>query len=395
MKEMETLEKKIKELNNIWVKYFFSYPYFHGRVKFTEEEKTNYVGVIFGYFGDSFDVVFSTPPVEFDSYVSKFSYQIALLQSIYVQQDLTEELLRIFKTGVERSSLNSDPNYKVNRNIRNELIGHPISRNKDFSLRSSTVFGYEKSGNTINYLKYDFPVEKDVLKTIELNDVLSRHEDFLNNYLDKLLDQSYLLLKSFKKDSLDVLGHLLNNHITKQIINFCVTHFKEEFNHNNEIKLADLMGIKNNNSHPRYEYSFKLYLDYIHQFHLDTTQSVDKILNKEYLKLRAISTDSNTTLIPKIIFADKNLNISDSNTFERTNYNYEMSKLYSKRNYMDFSHFSISILSENKDDSIIITELEHLKDNLNNYVEFICSWNYLNNLLTIKLNSQSKLTPKH
>src|SRR5690554_4556490 len=93
--DIEILENKLNVLGDIWINYFYSFPFFHNKVKFHEEEKTNYIGIIFRYLQDSFDVVFATPPNEFNSYVDKFTYQIAFLQSIYVQQDLIEELLRV------------------------------------------------------------------------------------------------------------------------------------------------------------------------------------------------------------------------------------------------------------------------------------------------------------
>ena len=282
--EIEILENKLKELNEIWVTYFFSYPFFQNKIRFTEEERTNYVGVIFGYFRDSFDVVFATPPAKFSSYVEKFTYQIALLQSIYVQQDLTEELLRIFKTGINRDTLNNDPNFKINRDIRNELVGHPISRNTDFSLRSSTVFGYEKSGNSIQYLKYEFPKEKNVVQTIEIFDLLSRHIDFLNTYLVKLIEKSYSLLAKFKTEVLDVLENLLKSGNVSNIIRFCTIHFKDEFDYQNEIKLNQIEVLSATSSHPRYIHSYNLYWQFMSDFLIDINRSINNIISEKVFK---------------------------------------------------------------------------------------------------------------
>lgn len=383
--EIEILEKKLKVLNDIWVSYFFTYPFFHKKVKFTEVEKTNYVGVIFGYFRDSFDVVFGTPPKDFSSYVEKFTYQIALLQSIYVQQDLTEELLRIFKTGIERDTLNNDLNFSENRRIRNELVGHPISRNKDFSLRSSTVFGYEKSGNSIHYLKYEFPKEKDVVQTVEISDLLTRHIDFLNTYLDKLLEKSYLLLGKFKTEVLEVLGERLKSGNLSNIIQFCTIHFKDEFDYQNEIKLAQVEALSMDSSHPRYNHSFNLYWQFISDFLNDKNRSIEEIISKKGLSTKAEIIKKNKPFLPNIIFVDRENHTTESSSYVRTDYNYEMGKLYSKRNPMDFEHFSQSILLENTDDQSIIDEIEHLRYNLDNALEYNCSWNYLSDLLEAKL----------
>jgi hypothetical protein len=389
-KDITLLENKLKELNHIWVDYLFSFPYFFGKIKFTDEEKTNYIGVIFGYFRDSFDVVFTSPPDEFISYVDKFTYQIALLQSIYVQQDLTEELLRIFKTGIERNTLNSDLNFSINRGIRNELIGHPISRNKDFSLRSSTVFGYEKSGNSIHYLRYKFPNETNVVQVVELKDIIIRHKEFLICYLDKLLEKSYCLLNLFKVEVIEVLGRLLKNGNEEIVIRFCETHFKDDFESKNELKLNQIIELKNNKSHPRYEYTFNLYWESITDFFKDTTNGLNDILSKKNLTPKTYSNEDRPDIFSKIKFVNRNSDSSTSTPFKRTDYNYELGKLYSKRNINDFEHFSYSILQENEGEPLINEEIEQMKMNLNNNLEFNCSWNYLNYLLNTKFDKINK-----
>jgi hypothetical protein len=383
--EIEVLENKLKLLNDIWVSYFFTYPFFQKKVKFTEEEKTNYVGVIFGYFRDSFDVVFATPPECFSSYVEKFTYQIALLQSIYVQQDLTEELLRIFKTGINRDTLNDDPNFKLNRDIRNELVGHPISRNKDFSLRSSTVFGYEKSGNSIHYLKYEFPEEKDVVQTIEINDLLTRHMQFLNEYLDKLLEKSYSLLSKFNNEVLVVLEQRLKSENISNLIQFCTIHFKGKFDSQNEIKLAQIEMLSSDSSHPRYGYSFQLYLQYISDFLYDINRSIEEIISKKRITPRINSELNIKCPIPNIVFVDRTSNNYETSTYVRKDYDYELGKIYSKRNLNDFEFHASSIISENMEHEEITNEIEYLRQNLNDEFQFNCGWNYIKYLTELKL----------
>ena len=179
-KDIRVSKKKLEELNDIWINSFYTYPYLQGKVKFTEEKKSDYVGVIFGYFHDSFDIVFSENSKGRDTFLDVFSYHIGLLQSIFVQQDIIEELLRIFKTKVERDTLKADLNYKTNRDIRNELIGHPINRDNG-KLCSSSLLGYGTSRSVITYLKYEFLEETNVVQTVEIKDVFTRHKEFLNN----------------------------------------------------------------------------------------------------------------------------------------------------------------------------------------------------------------------
>jgi hypothetical protein len=382
--EIEFLENKLNVLNDIWVSYFFTYPFFQNKVKFTEEEKTNYVGVIFGYFRDSFDVVFATPPEYYSSYVEKFTYQIALLQSIYVQQDLIEELLRIFKTGINRDTLNDDPNFKINRDIRNELVGHPIRREKG-QLRSSAVFGYEKSGNSIHYLKYEFPEEKDVVQTVEITDLLNRHVDFLNTYLNKLFEKSYSLLNKFKIEVLEVLGQRLKSENIGNLIQFCTIHFKDKFDSQNEIKQAQIEMLSADNSHPRYGYSFHLYMQFISDFLNDINRSIEEIISKKRITPKINSELNIKYPIPNIVFDDRTSSNYETSTYVRKDYDYELGKIYSKRNLTDFECHASSIISENMEHKEIINEIEHLRQNLNDEFQFNCGWNYLKYLTELKL----------
>jgi len=341
--------------------------------------------VIFGYFRDSFDVVFANPPQNFGSYVDKFTYQIALLQSIYVQQDLTEELLRVFKTGIKRGNLNKDLNFSENRRIRNELVGHPISRDKHSYLRSSTVFGYEKSGNSIHYLKYKFPEEKDVVQTIEISNLLSRHINFLNTYLDKLLEKSYSILNKFKIKVLDVLDQRLNSGDLINIIQFCTIHFKDEFDHQNEIKLAQLEALSTNNSHPRYSHSFKLYLQFISDFLMDNYQTIEEIISKKRI-IPTNNSDLNLQqILPNVVFVEATANDYDTTTFCRKDFDYELGKIFTKRNLGDFDFHANSIISENSENDEIKNEIEYLRQNLHDEFQFNCSWNYLKKLIELNL----------
>lgn len=383
--EIKMLENKLNILSDIWINYFYSFPYFHNKVKFHEEERTNYIGIIFRYLQDSFDVVFATPPNEFNSYVDKFTYQIAFLQSIYVQQDLIEELLRVFKTGIERDTLNKDSNYRINRKIRNELVGHPISRNDDFSLRSSTTFGYEKAGNSIQYLKYEFPIESNVVQEVEISDMISRHTAFLETYLNKLLEKSYPLLLKFKSEVLTPLTYLLKKNCPQDVIDFCTIHLKNEFEEHNEIMLNQLIDLYENNSHPRYNYAFKLYWSYFINFANDKMESIDEILSKKSLLPKVQLNIKDTPKPLPIKFYKRNEKDNALVPFKRKNYNYELGKLNSKRNPIDFDFFSELILQENMDDQKVVDEIKHLQDNRNNILEFSSGLSYLRHLLETKL----------
>jgi len=167
---------KLNKIANIWNDFIWQYKFCSSKIRFDDDVKTNYFGDILGYFSDTFPIVFSEKR-QFSNYSEKFSFTISFLQAIYVQQDFIQELLEIFKTSKNKYHLKQDENYFINREIRNELIGHPIRKmgiptNKIISLSceycdktiqkprkktaliSSTLFSYQSKNEEIQYLRY-------------------------------------------------------------------------------------------------------------------------------------------------------------------------------------------------------------------------------------------------
>ena len=180
-----SVEEKLDKIADIWNHYIWDYKFCSSRIKFNEDIKTNYFGDILGYFQDTSEIVFQNKEVKNNT--DKFSNSISLLQAIYIQQDFIEEMLGIFKTGIDKGQLKRDPLYQINRELRNELIGHPIRKFKD-KLISSTLFSYKCKENEIEYLRYhqanNFKFET---KSYLISEIQNRHLEFLEKYLDLML----------------------------------------------------------------------------------------------------------------------------------------------------------------------------------------------------------------
>lgn len=147
--ENNTIEK-LDKIADIWNNFILEYKFCNNKIKFNDEIKTNYFGDILGYFYDTFSLIYNIPK---SSDSSKFSFYISFLQAIYVQQDFVEELLYIFNCNKNKSDLKNDINYSKNREIRNELVGHPI-RKINGKFISSTLFSYHSKDDEIEYLRY-------------------------------------------------------------------------------------------------------------------------------------------------------------------------------------------------------------------------------------------------
>jgi hypothetical protein len=190
---MNRIKSKLTKINSHWNEYYFIKEFFQKKINFTDEVKTNYYGDLNNYLHDTLDLVKPFKKIKSDKdYISQM---IILLQVIYTQQDLIDELLYIFKL---QKSTNKDKN--PNRDIRNELIGHPISRDKrdNNKLKSSILFDIvNKDENYISYAKYS--MRKSELKKYSVQEIIENHKIFLNKYLDEILEKIEREIKEYQK----------------------------------------------------------------------------------------------------------------------------------------------------------------------------------------------------
>lgn len=186
----EEVSFKLDLIADIWNSFIWKYEFCQKRIKFTSEVQTNYFGDMFDYFQDTFKLIFSNR--NSNSQTDKFSNQISLLQSIYVQQDFIEELLLIFKCGINKGDLKRDSNYYINRNIRNELVGHPIRKHKRQFI-SSCIFEHDDSfdNKRLSRSKYEAiawaglgEIENNQ-STIAWQNLISSEQQAITNILNK------------------------------------------------------------------------------------------------------------------------------------------------------------------------------------------------------------------
>jgi hypothetical protein len=190
---MNIIKSKLTKINFYWNEYYFIKEFFQEKINFTDEVKTNYYGDLNNYLHDTLDLVKPFKKIKSDKdYISQI---IVLLQVIYTQQDLIDELLYICKL---QKSTKEDKN--PNRDIRNELIGHPISRakNDNNKLKSSILFDIRnKDEKYISYAKYS--MRKSELKKYSVCEIIENHKIFLNKYLDKILIKMEKEIKEYQK----------------------------------------------------------------------------------------------------------------------------------------------------------------------------------------------------
>lgn len=392
------IEKKLNKILDFWHQYVEIYSACRNKryLNYTERGKQNYINSIIGYILDVHPIIFSdiinktwinvnssSESVLADTdefYTSKMiADNISFLQSIYIQQDLMKELLYIFKKTPK--NINDDKDYIINRNIRNELIGHPLG-NHEGTLKNTTVFSYLSNYENVEYLKY--AKENNYRLSIESfkrSEVISRHTNFMNNYLDKILLQIYKILNLLKKNIETCIEPYIDKLEFSNLLGMISNKYESMLNNTPGFDWYDkniLLDVyKKKNQHPRYEHVITIFMNNLKQSISDTKKGID-LFSTEQIHQTNWPTQSD---LNKII-----LNNNISKTEDETNNIQNISltnlnKLYSMEN-TDFD-FQYGFLKDDCEKSPELNiELEHMKNNIGCKLEYYSAYYYAVKLLS-------------
>jgi hypothetical protein len=176
---------------------------------------------VYQYFIKTYELI----DIETDKKIShndSFFRFFGLLQVIYVQQDLTDAIAKVFGVNIENS-----PNRKINRNLRDQLIGHPLSDERDSNKRNrkqcmentcklkSTIILKNITPKTFYYISYE-PENIDQQyseKSENIDSILARHIAFLNDCLDSILEKCFKELERQILKNEEFIGNYLNDKI--------------------------------------------------------------------------------------------------------------------------------------------------------------------------------------
>lgn len=366
---MKTIvEDKLDRIADVWNYFVWNYKFCSNKIKFNEDVKTNYFGDILGYFKDTLDIVFTSN--KYTNYTEKFSFTISFLQAVYIQQDFVQEMLEIFKIGIDKGALKKDPTYYTNRNLRNELVGHPI-RKFEGKLISSTLFSYQKKEDEIQYLRYhkdnNFKFES---KTYKIAEIQERHREFLEKYFDKILLKLKSILEEYLSE-LDKLENVIDRNDFRTVLKLVELYFEAIFKSDFVYDKDSLSKIYDRrNEHLRYQ-------NFIDKFYNDLRTAIAEKRKsvKDVFERKAIDRTSFGSLsLPaiEIVFA----NIDDKEEIEKPRketYHYEIGKIATKRNSMDFDFFSGILKDKCKSNNLVLGELEHMEQNISDEIEYYTS----------------------
>ncbi|MDO6802654.1 hypothetical protein Q4595_09350 [Wenyingzhuangia sp. 1_MG-2023] len=316
------------------------------------------------------------------------SENISFLQSIYIQQDLMRELLSIFNYGELSNNLNNDENFAINREIRNELVGHPLGSWKN-NLKSTAVFSYNPKPGFIEYHTYakknNYNLE---MKSISMIDIINRHNQFMNDYLDIILCQIEKNLKNLKKEIEVKLEHRLQNLSFEDYINLLSSKF-ESILQNHWYSQEILLTIyQKREEHDRYKNAIEDFTSNLEFWIKDTKAGIDSFLLKFTIENGAEPQIDNKA--PNVILSDtptavenklrENLNNCKTSLREVYNPNIDSHKLNSKFN---------SVLFFSPDNKGFKNEIEHMKNNIEDKAEYISSYLLANKILQSIIDSEN------
>ncbi|MFD2784559.1 hypothetical protein [Hymenobacter rubripertinctus] len=369
MKSM--LDKKLDKISDIWNHYIWEYKFCNSKIKFTPDVKSNYFGDILNYFSDTSNLIYGTK--ETKNFTSNIEISISFLQAIYIQQDFIEELLYIFKCNINKGDLKKDKNYSINREIRNELIGHPIRKidiNGTRQLLSSTIFSNSTNAHQISYIKYQLANN---YKFEEINhrreDILNRHLVFTEKYFDIIISRLKNILFLFKKQLQNIeltLSTAPFENILKTVSNSFEYFYRTDYLYKPETLLR-IHTLKDSNE--RYNSAIKKFYIELRKSLADTKDSIDDLINDT--DRHSIEAEKSKVVIPKIIIIEGDGKYKDNNL--PISYDYEIGKLSEKDSIGKFRIFSSFLKTKCKENKLVISEIENMEKNFDDDLEYYCS----------------------
>lgn len=387
-------KEKLERIAEIWNHYIWKYKFCNSKLKFNDDLRTNYFGDIFSYFSDTFSVL--ERQYESKSFRENFEHSISFLQAIYIQQDFIEELHFIFKTKIVKGDLKEDPNYSLNREIRNESIGHPIRKTiiqktpnqieKCAScgslketiqgkkvLLSSILFSIDVDSDNIKYLKYhrDNNFQFQEIKYSK-EDILNRHYEFLNQNFDLVIDKLKKILRPFLR-KLKEINQIKEQIPIENLIQLVTDSFeyilKTDYLFDSKI-LIELFNRKD--EHLRYKVALDVFYNDLSIFLNESINDIEEFLedkdrfsNPNYFKDKFGESTEEVISVP---------------ITQKESYSYELGKLVNQ--YDERCNFFITVLERRcKENSEAINEINHLKSNRYNHLEYYSSYALLRKIL--------------
>lgn len=373
---MELAKQKLDKINEAWNWYFLEYAFCQDRINYSEEVQTNYYGDLYAYFSDTFPLISKEPFG--DGRKDHLGNAVALLQAIYVQQDLMDELMIIF--GLPRSG---SEHKEANRNLRNRLVGHPLSRDKKTKELISTVFmRYDNPENEIAYILYEAPKYLNgQWKRESIDKIIEEHDRYLNRNLDIILRKIKKILYAQRKHLKQLHKKTKSKVFDASIIEDTFLYFEAIADDDHRFKKERLEEYyRRREEHPRYRYSIT-----------DFQQTLQSYLEEKIKDIETYGADATVpppfdpSSLPKIkVTIVRPEDFDDRKIRHKDDLHYEFSKLLQKDHIFGLDYF-IRTFSHMRDAA---EELANMKAHKHNDTEYFASYYYLKEVMKGKSSNE-------
>lgn len=377
---MEIINKKLNQLNDMWINYIWEIEILKSIVSDKKEVWKNYFADIIIYFEDTLEIIDKKYDINKQNKETILEF-IAVMQIIYVQQDLMDEILKMFKLECSKKE---DKN--PNRQIRNELVGHPISRDRREKLISSSIFGYDIEQEKVCYTKYDLCSESFKYEKIyyDLENIVDTHKKYLNKYLDIIINKIEIEIRKQLKELKDKNKMLVNKkYETKEEFDEFIQSVENYFPLNNLNYInKDILKqcYMKKEEHIRYKYFIEKSIQEI----IDTAKEIEKNLEEELNK--KIHNDDfreiNFKIYNEVISNIKLIGVKNEKkeiSF-KDNMIYYFEKMYEKKGELGINILKKEFIEDKK----VYDELINMENNLSNDSEYYVSLEYIKKLIDYK-----------
>ena len=364
---MNSVKDTLEKITSTWNSFFWDNKFCQKQINFTSEVRTNYYGDILSYFNDTLDFL-ENPECDTDFKKSIFQ-AIGILQTVYTHQDLIDELLYIFKLP-KSTKQDKSPN----REIRNELVGHPIRRIEG-ELISSVFFGREFKNGRIHYILYAKENSfkgKEVL--VSLQSLVESHRKYLERFTKIIWKRIEKILRQLQK-KLCVIKSLLGRNVEFDKLLKVVDHYYNQIFEDNYLFEPTILTacFEKKNEHPRYRNTVNLFINTLSEYLSETNNYIDELFQEQTKKWAEEE-------IPKIEVRFVSMAEEVPAITAKEDLHYEFSKLFEKHPVFGLDYF----LKKFKDEPKIIEELINMKCFRESNLEYYSSYEYLRKLLIDK-----------
>ncbi|MBU1008655.1 MAG: hypothetical protein KKD74_00845 [Bacteroidetes bacterium] len=353
---MLSISEKINAISHFWIYYACYYQTIRKKLNWSEKNNPT-------FFGDRIEYLKLSSELVFEKYNPKTVNLLSLtgaIQMMYVQQDLLDELRMIFRLP------QANKTGYVLRQMRNELIGHPISWDEKGNLKSTVLWNGGFNGESIDYVKYasenNFEPEEET--KYSLAQILIEHEKFVNKQFDEIIRKINSIRKKYQSQIAGILKLQDDTTEFPKYLRLTQQLFEGVFEQSHAFR-PDILQEYYTKIHEqnRYKYVIEQFISTIRNQVSETVEDMEKGLTEK------------TRHVPSQDFKVKLISNAKNLTSKNKNHtvDYILSKLVERKPVC----LPSDLLPYVNEDSLAIAEIQHMEKYYQSDLEYYSAFEHL------------------